>query len=463
MAKDFFQDITPPESNLPRKGQGFNPPVPEASQPSAPAPHASLGSHEPNTPEKTIRNIQVPLRSRPRFGSGDIREPEGSIPLKFRVKSYALWGAVSLALLALGAIAVISFRPTRVTVIPRTHAVLFDETARFTAYPASSAATGTLAFTIETKTFEDSAVVPGKGVEHVAERASGNITIFNEYSSQPVKLIKNTRFETPDRLVFRAPSEILVPGKRSSKPGEITVTIIADAPGEKYNVGPVSWFVVPGLKSTPDMYRNVYAKSNAAMTGGFSGERPAAEAGALEAARSEIRSRLQEKVRAVVKEYGESEFAFLELARITFESLPTATDGEKNVRVSERVRLDLPVFPSYLFADVVAESVSAEAEAGSVALKSGPAFSAHPTRGGSAGFGKEPLEFTLQGRAQLIWRVHAEELAKALAGRDKSAFQAIVEAFPEVEEAHARIEPFWKNIFPSDPAAIKIKVEEPKS
>ena len=38
----------------------------------------------------------------------------------------------------------------------------------------------------------------------------------------------------------------------------------------------------------------------------------------------------------------------------------------------------------------------------------------------------------------------------------------IVEGFAGIEEAHARIEPFWKSSFPEDPSAIKIKVKEPE-
>lgn len=371
-----------------------------------------------------------------------------------------LWGGAALALMVLGALALIAFRPTTVTVIPRSHVVLFDEAASFTAYPAAAAAPGTLSFTLETATFEDSQLVEASGVERIEEKASGNITVFNNHSSAPVRLLKNTRFQTPDGLVFKAPAEVVVPGKRGSTPGQITITVIAEAAGEKYNVGPVAKFTLPGLRSS-SMYANVYASSATAMTGGFSGDRPAAAPGALEGAVAEIRSRLVERARESIKSKGEDSFAFFDLAQLSYESMPAVAEGETKVRVGEKLTMQLPVFPAAQFAHLVAESVSAGAESGTVVLKPLEAFAARLSTSSTVR-AEAPFSFGLTGQAQLVWNVDAAELAAALAGRDESAFQTIVEGFDSIEEAHARIEPFWQRSFPNDPADIKIKVVEPQ-
>ena len=371
-----------------------------------------------------------------------------------------LWGGAALALLVLAAIAFVALRPTTVTVTPRSHIVMFDETASFTAYPAGEAATGTLPFSIEMSTFEDSQVVPAEGIERVEEKASGNVTVYNEYSSAPVRLLKNTRFQTLEGLIFRAPAEIVVPGRRGTTAGQITITVFADAVGDRYNVGSVSRFTLPGLKGS-DMYTKVYARSSAAMSGGFSGERPAAAPGALEAAKSEIRGRLEEKAREAVRSRNADTFAFYDLARLTFESLPPVSEADKGVRIPERLQMKLPVFPGNAFTHLVAESVSVGAEIGSIVLKPLEGFSAHSATTSTLS-ADATLSFSLLGQAQLVWRVDVAELASALAGRDESAFQMIVEGFAGIEEAHARIEPFWKSSFPEDPSAIKIKVKEPE-
>ena len=375
-----------------------------------------------------------------------------------------MWAAIALAVLVLGAIGLVALRPTTVTVTPRSHTVLFDETALFSAYPAESAASGSLSFTVEEQSFEDSQVVPTEGVERVEEKASGSITVYNNYSTQSVKLIKNTRFETPEGLIFRTLSEVIVPGRKGAVPGEITITIFADAAGEKYNVGPISRLTIPGLKSTPAMYSDVYARSTSAMSGGFSGERAKAAPGAIDAARSDIRGRLEEKIRATFAARTDATaFIFEDLARTTFETLPQTAEAGQGVRIHERARVEIPVFSADAFAHIVAESVSAGAEDGGVVLRPGSNFMAHLKSTEGASLKSTSLQFSLSGTGTLVWKVDAEELAEALAGRDESAFQAIVSSFPGIEEARARIEPFWKNTFPADASDINIKIGEPKS
>lgn len=443
-ANDYFQDITPPASS----GQPRSIKINVADE--------SRNEQSPQeNPEKSIRNIQVPIRPRRTF---ETRETSPQ-PKKRRFGRFSLWGGVGIALLVLAALVAVALRPTTVTVTPRAHMIFFDESARFHAYPLTASATGTLTFSVETLTYEDSQVVKASGVERVEEKASGNITVYNEYSASPVKLLKNTRFESPDGLMFRIPAEVSVPGKRGTTPGEITVTVFADAAGEKYNIVPVSHFTLPGLKGG-DMFSKVYARSSSAMSGGFSGERPAAEKSALEAAISEIRGRLGEKARAEIAAR-EGSFAFLELARLSYEGVPPIKEGESNVRIGERLRIELPVFQADPFAKEVAEAVSAEAEIGEVILKKGEGFSAKIV--GPLFAPESPFSFSLSGTAQLVWRVDQQQLRDALAGRDESAFQTIVQGFTGIEEAHARIEPFWSSSFPEDADDIKVKIKEPSA
>ena len=465
MAKDYFQDIMPPNSSeAPRQA----PPAPAAPSYSAPTPSEASPSPSPSPafsadlPEKTIRNIQVSPSARTKSRIGlDLREP---MPTGTGGKfgRIWLWGGVALALLTLGAMALVALRPTSVTVVPRSQNVLFDETAMFTAYPAATAATGTLSYALETVTLEDSEIVPAKGVEQVEERASGTITVYNEYSTQPVKLLKDTRFQTPEGLIYKVPAEILVPGKKGTTPGAIDVTVFAEKGGDKYNVGPVSRFTLPGLKSSPKMYSSVYARSTAAFSGGFIGERPAASKVDVDAARAKIRDRLQAQILETVRaKNSETTLAFVDLAYIAFETLPQTAEAGGGARVHERARVELPVFSADSFARTVAESVSADVENSSVMLKGADALTAQ-LRSSAAASALAPIQFALNGSVLLVWRVDASELTQALAGRDEAAFQAIIEGFPGIEEAHARIEPFWKNSFPADPAAIKVKISDPK-
>ncbi|MEK7479977.1 MAG: hypothetical protein AAB665_01665 [Patescibacteria group bacterium] len=463
MAKDYFQDIIPPNASAPAAPLR----VPEPrSAPPAPPPIP--------TGERTIRNIQVEKRPRPpgqesvRIGSDDIRGTADipRIPPQHpRAPSRLwIWGAVALSLAVLAAIGLVAFRPTTVTVTPRSQPVVFDASAQFTAYPAATAASGTLSFILETNDLEDSAVVPTSGSTHVEDRASGTVIAVNEYSAQSVKLIKNTRFATPEGLIFRVPADVVIPGKKGTTAGEISITVIADQAGEAYNVGPQTRLTIPGLKSTPSMYTKVYGRSTAAMQGGFAGDRPGTAPGALDSARADVRARLDEKARATVRaRTDDPTVTFPGLLRVTYESLPDTVEAGGGLRIHERAHVELPVFPADIFARVVAESVSADAEAAGITFKAAPDLVAHLGSAADVSLADKPLDFTLEGGAQLVWNIDAPSLTAALAGRDEAAFQTIVNGFPAIQEASARIEPFWKSSFPADPSDIKVRVKEPEA
>jgi hypothetical protein len=98
------------------------------------------------------------------------------------------------------------------------------------------------------------------------EKARGIIRVYNNYHLTQT-LVKNTRFQPPLEkvLYFRTTRKIVIPPK-----SYVDVEVIADKPGEEYNIGP-STFSVPGLLGLPQYY-SVYGKSFTSMKGGFVGE-----------------------------------------------------------------------------------------------------------------------------------------------------------------------------------------------
>jgi len=55
---------------------------------------------------------------------------------------------------------------------------------------------------------------PATGKEKVEEKASGRLTIFNAFSSQPQVLIAGTRFQSPEGKIFRLTDRITIPGAK---------------------------------------------------------------------------------------------------------------------------------------------------------------------------------------------------------------------------------------------------------
>lgn len=405
------------------------------------------------TPERSIRNIE-PSEARLRM----TRPMPNRAPERPPKRRFGIWIVALVALcVALVAGVLLFFPGTTVTITPRSQTVPFDSVTLFTAYPKETAPPNSIGYTIFSQVFEDSAVVEANGIEKVEEQASGKITIYNEHSASPVRLIKNTRFQSPDGHIFRIPASVDVPGKTGT-PGSIEVTVVADAAGEEYNVPP-GRFTLPGLRSTPDMYEKVYARSTTAFTGGFIGNRPAVPEATLDAARAEIRNRLTEKVNGLAAATTPGTFTFPTLARMSFETLPPREESGGNVRINEKVTVTMPLFDEGSFANAVGGAVSASAEGHTLTLVRSSDLSASSSL--ATLVPGESFVFSLSGVGQLIWNVDEEAVKTALLGKEETAFESIIGAFPSVDTARARITPLWAKTFPKDPSRITIEVETP--
>ena len=107
-------------------------------------------------------------------------------------------------------------------------------------------------------------------IEESGTKASGIITVFNEYSSDSQRLVASTRFLSSSGKIFRAIEDIYIPGMKTDGdeviPGSIDAEVMANYLGTEYNISP-SDFTIPGFKGTPK-YDGFYGKSDTSMSGG---------------------------------------------------------------------------------------------------------------------------------------------------------------------------------------------------
>lgn len=464
MSKNYFDNILDDDEGS--EALGTSSTLGRGQAPST----GGAGAPDISPGEKSIRNISVPQR-RSRVGSGDVRVPPqvdewrersllGQSPQK--PKKVWLWIGAALSLAVLAILGLFAFRSTSISVIPTSEAVTLDPSTKFVLAPEAGA-TSTPAYGLETGEFEESAVVTSRGTETVSERAKGNATIYNAHSASPVRLIKNTRLETPDGLIFRIPEEVTVPGEKGTAPGALTVSVVADQPGEKYNVGPIAKFTLPGLKTSGSMFKNVYAGSTAPMAGGFVGTRAAVSESDLASARADIRNRLEKKARESAEALStDSTIVFPDLVRISYEAMPQTKEAGDSVRVREKARVEIPVISAEGFARYIAALKNIPLADSGVHLYNARSLVASRDGAPDAQLAGQPLAFTLSGSAVLVWEVDASALATALAGKKQTEFETIIAGIPQIAEARARIQPFWKNSFPADASDIRVKIQEPK-
>src|SRR5665213_2718926 len=166
MAKDYFQDITPPD-DTPKRSIRINPAASPQQQPT-PSEDDIASEETVITPERSIRNIGAPERRlRPmRPPVNDMRDPSNfgvqqlpPKPKRPRTFSWWPWIVALILVLVLAGLALFALRKTTVTVTPRSHTIAFDATSQFTAYPALTAASGTIEYTLVSSSLQASQTV----------------------------------------------------------------------------------------------------------------------------------------------------------------------------------------------------------------------------------------------------------------------------------------------------------------
>ena len=440
MARDYFSEVETPAEE--------------------PAAHGEEARSIRNIPISVSRDRATPRSAVPPSRPTAQRRPASGSPR--RGSRHVIWGVVAVAILALvGVGAVTVFRKSSIVVTPRIHTVVFDEAAAYQALPAADAqGTAALAYRIAEVALEERTTVTASGTERVEEYAKGTITVYNEFSDKPVRLIKNTRFETPDGKTFRVRTPIMVPAKTATAPGSMETTVYADQTGPEFNVGPVDRFALPGLKTgAPDMFEKVYAKSAAPMTGGYKGDRPIVADSDMNKATEALRSTLKTKaLEAVTAAIPADSFAFPQLLSVAFEALPPQGEGAAT-QVGEKATVRMPYLSRADFARSIASATSADAGEGEITIPDTSTFTLTLASTSSTTI-TDAISFTLSGTAKFVWKVDPQSVATDLAGKDKSAFQTIVQSHPGVESAEAFLRPFWRSTFPTDPSKIIVTMSE---
>lgn len=431
MPKNIVQDVIPPDRKSIRN---------------IPLPHGRRGKVEPTSPRHIERE---PLQ-----GS----EPEDrSFKFRLDASKWALWAIGVFSAVAFVVAFGELFSGATVETIPRREQVVID--GDFLAKPDGD--TGALSYTPFSLEREKSVLVEPDSERHVEIPATGKIIVYNNYSTTPQRLIKNTRFETPDGLIYRIHDSITIPGRRSSGgemlPGSVEVTVFADAAGEEYNIA-LTDFTIPGFKSNVERFKGFYARSKTPMTGG--------KVGLVKTVSDEkmlqVRARLEEEFRneliseATMAVPTDSIF-YKDAYRVGFDVISPIQDRSGDLKISVRAKFTAFFISQNGLSNAIAKQVLSMYDGAPVIVPNAGEllFELKKRTAVSAAY-VGPIEFNLKGTATLVWQFDKRKLTSELSGRKKSELVAVVSAYPAIIRATAIVRPFWKNAFPKSFDKIKI-------
>jgi hypothetical protein len=398
------------------------------------------------TPIVEPPRMDVPLTSPPGMPPPLYGRPRRSFP----------WGTAAIALVvvlaSVGALAY--FSSAKVVIDPTTNTGTVSGT--YTATPS----TGDLPFALVNVQKTASESVPAESTVSANDAAQGTVTIYNtQAKAQP--LIKNTRFETPAGLVFRIHDSVTVPAGSGVAPGTLNVTAYADSPGADYNIAPTN-FTLPGLSGSPQ-FAQVYAKSTAPMTGGFTGQRAAVSQTTDDAEHAKLQSTLAGQMAGEVTPKVPSGYVLVPGAIFTtYATLPDAADASGGVSVREQANATAVIFPADALARVVATEVIGNQYTGNPVMLKDVSGLSVKTTSSSTPVASSPFTFTLGGTATVVWKVDQTKIAAAVAGKSRTSAQSVLSGgFPEISRATLTLRPFWKSTFPTDASKITVVVNNP--
>lgn len=419
---------------------------------------------------KSIRQIPVPIRRERSSASDTDNEPlEEEKPKKHRTRmeptkkqkkgipNSFLWIIVIAVIIALGFSISYVLSGATVTVFARQLEVPVD----LLISAKKEAIVGDLQFDYITVGKTASANVTASGQEFVERKATGKIIIYNNFSTTPQRLIKSTRFETPEGLIFRLDNAVNIPGKKivagESIPGSVEATVTADATGTKYNIS-LKDFTIPGFKSDEPRFKGFYARSISSFEGGFSGNIKKVDKTVLQSATTKLRSELDTNIKSLANMQVPTNAVFFNDAIFTtYTTLPRSDSGETGATIHESATSTVVYFNEDKFAAYLAKSLIPNYDGSAIKITNfnnlvftvSNKTNTNPIQGGV-------VTFNIKGPVHFEWVVDDLKLQKDLIGKSKKDIASVLTKYPSIVKAEAVVRPFWKTSFPTKPVSIKI-------
>ena len=297
------------------------------------------------------------------------------------------------------------------------------------------------------------------------EKATGVIRVYNNYHLTQI-LVVNTRFQPPlesfqpsldgekgETPWFRTLNRIVIPSKSYKE-----VRVIADSPGEKYNIKPAK-FSIPGLRGL-SQYTLVYGESFEEFKGGFRDEVSQISQEDIDGAEIALTEELKEQSREFFKTTVPKDFVLSDetISQEIIEagsSLEAGTEAESfmfQVKIkSEGVgfkRSDLENFAN--------SRINLNMPEGAILQEESLEINHFLLEQKIDEEGK--IVLSLEIKAKVYSDIDLDELKKALLGKSLKEARIFLENLPGVTKVELKSWPFLKSKIPEDMEEIEVRL-----
>jgi cell division protein FtsL len=275
-----------------------------------------------------------------------------------------------------------------------------------------------------------------------SKKAKGTITIYNEYNNEPQQLIATTRFISTDGKLFRLVKSATVPGMTGNNPGSVEASVIADQPGEEYNIDPAD-FKIPGFEGSPK-YDKFYAKSASAMTGGGSGganDITIVSQSDLDAAKKDTEAKMKDQLESDIKAEMGAGYVFIPEA-----SEETISNSSPSVRLNE-VANDFNYSVSgkikaFVFSENDVKKIAGDSYNETNKEKTIKDYSLIKINYGasSADFNSGTISLKINAEIPVDYNTDWNEFKKNILGKNDDQIKEVLKSYPQIEKLNIE---FW--------------------
>jgi hypothetical protein len=311
-------------------------------------------------------------------------------------------------------------------------------------------------------------IIDSESEQMVENKASGIITVYNEFNTGGQRLIQNTRFQSPEGLIYRIKDSITVPGytERDGQKiaGSIDVEIFADEAGQKYNIGKTE-FKIPGFEKQ-EQYDFFYAKSKTDMAGGFIGTKNTVSEETFQKNLTDLQGEITNNILKKLKETASSNSYVYIYSPDKFEFYGANQNNKDNKKVEIVLtgKSKIYILEKSKIAEKIAEKEIRDYQRGAPILIANIdnlnfVLEEEPVISNDEEIFQNNKIIKISGNPKFIWQNNHEKLRRELAGKNrKSLFETIIN-YPGISTANATMNFIFNDTFPKNPDKIKIILE----
>jgi hypothetical protein len=427
--------------------------------------------------KKSIRQIPINTRKKlpPLPEAEENMDQDDEIIVKPRAKKatswqrkpvnpkFAIWLIAIICLLALFFGVSILFSSATIIITPKVEKINFSNET-FTA-KSDARDSASLVFEVLNIKQTGSETVSATEEKEVAQKASGKIIIYNNYSTVPQRLINNTRFEANNGKIYRINSSVIVPGLKKNGnqviPGSIEATVFADQAGDTYNLklsDLAGDFKIPGFKGDP-RYTAFYGRLKTDITGGFQGKQRIVGAEIRKSAEDAIKTKLKEQLlNELYAVKPENYLIFKDGYNIDYTSLAdTAVDSDK-AQINIEGNLNAVVFNNLKLSKYFAENKIKDFDGLPVEFILNDELVTSLSGKDTTGLWKNSaLSLKINGEVTIKWLYDADTIKKELAGKKEADVRSVLlNNKDSVIGLQVLFKPVWTRYFPDNLDKIKV-------